>query len=362
MQKEALLCLEDGASFRGRAFGRLAETFGEVVFNTSMTGYQEILTDPSYAGQIVTMTQPEIGNYGTNDEDAEASAPFVRGFVVRECSRIFSSWRGKENLNEYLDRHAIAGIAELDTRALVRHIRSRGAMRGGISSQDLDPTSLTARVLQQQPMLGSDFVKEVTASSSYEWLAEAERYHVVALDYGIKRNILRCLAALGCKITVVPAQTTASDILELAPDGVFLSNGPGDPEPLDYAVENIQKLLNQVPVFGICLGHQLLARALGGKTFKMKFGHRGGNHPVKNLITGKIEITSHNHGFAVDPDSLNPREVEPTHLNLNDQTLEGIRHRLCPAFSVQYHPEAAPGPRDSLYLFEEFIQLMQQNV
>ena len=361
MTDSAVLCLEDGTSFLGRAFGSPQETFGEVVFNTSMTGYQEILTDPSYAGQIVVMTQPQIGNYGTNSEDSESRKPFVRGFVVRECSPIFSSWRGESTLEEYLGQNSIGGIADLDTRSLVRHIRSRGAMRGVISNRDLDPDSLRRRVLQQPQMEGSDFVQEVTTDSLYRWPAEAPKFHVVALDYGIKTNILRCLAKRGCRITVMPAQSSAEDVLSLAPDGIFLSNGPGDPEPLDYAVDSIQKLLKRVPLFGICLGHQLLARALGGRTFKMKFGHRGGNQPVKNLITGKIEITSHNHGFAVDPDSLDNQQVQPTHVNLNDQTLEGLRHRYLPIFSVQYHPEASPGPRDSLYLFDEFIQLMKQD-
>lgn len=362
MNESAVLCLEDGKVFRGRAFGSLQEAFGEVVFNTSMTGYQEVLTDPSYAGQIVTMTQPQIGNYGTNSEDCESRRPFVRGFVVRECSPIYSNWRGESTLNDYLEQHGIAGISEIDTRALVRHIRSRGAMRGVISRQDGDLEALLQRILGQPEMKGSDFVKEVTTDRAYDYSSDAAvDFHVVALDYGIKTNILRCLSSRACRLTVVPARTPAQDVLDLSPDGVFLSNGPGDPEPLDYAVDNIGKLLGRVPVFGICLGHQLLARALGGSTFKMKFGHRGGNQPVKNLITKRVEITSHNHGFAVDPESLNQREIQPTHLNLNDQTLEGLRHRYLPAFSVQYHPEASPGPHDSLYLFDDFIQLMKQD-
>ena len=361
MTDSAVLCLEDGTAFLGRTFGSPQETFGEVVFNTSMTGYQEVLTDPSYAGQIVVMTHPQIGNYGTNSEDSESRRPFVRGFVVRECSPIFSNWRGQSTLSDYLGQNSIGGISDLDTRSLVRHIRRRGAMRGAISSRDLDPEALQRRVLQQPPMAGSDFVREVTTDSFYHWPAEAPEFHVVALDYGIKTNILRCLAKRGCRVTVMPARSSPEDILSLAPDGVFLSNGPGDPEPLDYAVDSIRKLLNRVPLFGICLGHQLLARALGGRTFKMKFGHRGANQPVKNLITGKIEITSHNHGFAVDPESLDDRQVQTTHVNLNDQTLEGLRHRYLPIFSVQYHPEASPGPRDSLYLFDEFIQLMNQD-
>lgn len=359
-QKRAVLYLEDGTRFDGYSFGAEGESLGEVVFNTSMTGYQEVLTDPSYAGQIVVMTQPEIGNYGTNPEDTESVRPFVEGFVVRECSPIFSSWRGEQTLHDYLVSYGICGISELDTRALVRHIRQLGAMRGIISTVDDDSQSLQAKVLQHPSMTGSDYVRAVTADHSYPWDCETPRFRVVAYDFGIKRNILRCLAARNCQLTVVPATTTAEHVLALDPDGIFLSNGPGDPEPLDYAVENVRKLIGRKPLFGICLGHQLLGLAFGGKTFKLKFGHRGANQPVKNLITNKVEITSQNHGFAVDPDSLKASEIQLTHINLNDQTLEGLRHRYLPAYSVQYHPEASPGPHDSLYLFDDFISMMKE--
>lgn len=359
MPTDALLYLEDGTLFEGRSFGSPAVSIGEVVFNTAMTGYQEVLTDPSYAGQIVAMTSPQIGNYGTNLEDEESRRPFVSGFVVRECSPVFSNWRGRETLNDYLVNHGIRGISELDTRALVRHIRSRGAMRGIIADQDVSESELRRRVLEHPTMEGSDYVRQVTTDKPYQVEVSDPRFHVVAYDFGIKRNILRCLSARGCKVTVVAAETRAEDALSLDPDGIFLSNGPGDPEPLSYAVDNVRKLLGRRPVFGICLGHQLLGLAVGGRTFKMKFGHRGANQPVKNLLTGKVEITSHNHGFAVDPDSLDHSRIEPTHFNLNDQTLEGFRHRSLPAFSVQYHPEASPGPHDSLYLFDDFIQMME---
>ncbi len=360
MRRRALLCLEDGISFEGEAFGAGGESFGEVVFNTSMTGYQEVLTDPSYAGQIVIMTQPEMGNYGTNAEDVESRRPFVQGFVVRDCSPVFSNWRGHETLDGYLQKEGIVAIADLDTRSLVRRIRSQGAMRGGISTEDLDPTSLCRKVLQWPEMKGSDYVSKVTTSAAYDYPGERPRYRVVAYDFGIKTNILRNLSRRGCEVTVLPASAGAEDVLDLKPDGIFLSNGPGDPEPLQGAVDNIRKLIGKKPIFGICLGHQLLGLAFGGKTFKMKFGHRGGNQPVKNLVTGKVEITVHNHGFAVDPDSLPESELQLTHVNLNDQTLEGFRHRYLPVLSVQYHPEASPGPRDSLYLFDEFIQMMDQ--
>jgi len=355
---EAILCLENGSVYTGVSFGARGESLGEVVFNTSMTGYQEVLTDPSYAGQIVTMTQPEMGNYGINSEDVESRQPFVRGFVVRECSRIHSNWRAEEALSDYLARHGICGIAEIDTRRLVREIRTAGAMRGIISSVDFDPASLARKVAAHPPMAGSDYVRTVTVDQAYSWAAENPRFQVVAYDFGIKTNILRSLAARGCELQVVPASTPAEDALGLRPDGIFLSNGPGDPEALDYVVRNVRRLVGRVPVFGICLGHQLLALALEGRTFKLKFGHRGANQPVKNLLTQRVEITSQNHGFAVDPDSLDAGEVELTHINLNDQTVEGLRHRRHPLFSVQYHPEASPGPHDSLYLFDDFTAMM----
>ena len=359
-QRKAVLYLEDGTLFEGVAFGAPSETIGEVVFNTSMTGYQEVLTDPSYAGQIVVMTHPQIGNYGINSEDEESHRPFVEGFVVRECSPIFSSWRGETTLNEYLLENSIVGIAETDTRALVRHIRGQGAMRGIIASADLDTARLRERVLEHPPMEGSDYVRAVSSRESYRSQGRESRFQVVAYDFGIKKNILRCLNQRGCDVTVVPSATSAEDVLDLEPDGIFLSNGPGDPEPLQQIVSELRKLVTRKPTFGICLGHQLLGLTFGGRTYKLKFGHRGSNQPVKNLIANRIEITSHNHGFAVDPDSLKEAEIQPTHINLNDQTLEGFRHRYLPVFSVQYHPEAAPGPHDSLYLFDHFIELMKE--
>jgi carbamoyl-phosphate synthase small subunit len=362
---KAILALEDGRIFEGQTFGAVGETTGEVVFNTSMCGYQEILTDPSYCGQIVVMTYPHIGNYGTNESDEESRKTYVEGFVAREFSAISSSWRSSTSLEHYLIEHGIVSISEVDTRALVLHIRSRGAMRGIISATNLDPDRLVAQARSIRSMLGCDLASSVSCNSAYTCRnstvgLDAERFNVVAFDYGIKRNIVNNLNRVGCDLTIVPASTGAEEVLALHPDGVFLSNGPGDPEPLEYAAATIRNLLGRVPVFGICLGHQLMGLAFGGKTYKLKFGHRGGNQPVKNLHTSRVEITAQNHGFAVDPDSLDPNKVELTHVNLNDGTVEGIRHRTLPAFSVQYHPEASPGPHDSHYLFEEFKKLMQE--
>jgi carbamoyl-phosphate synthase small subunit len=328
-----------------------------------MTGYQEILTDPSYAGQVVVMTYPHIGNYGTNSQDDESRKPFVEGFVAREFSAVHSNWRAQQGLEEYLRHHNIVAISDVDTRAIVRHIRTRGALRGIISSVDPEPARLVERAREVRSMLGCDLASQVSCDQPYPWQgpgdAPAERpYKVVAYDFGIKHNILNNLARLGCSVIVVPGSTCAEDALTHKPDGIFLSNGPGDPEPLENAVRTIRSLLGRVPVFGICLGHQLMGLAFGGKTFKLKFGHRGANQPVKNLLTGQVEITAQNHGFAVDPDSISQSEVELTHVNLNDNTLEGMRHKSLPAFSVQYHPEASPGPHDSHYLFEEFKRLM----
>lgn len=360
MIKPALLVLSNGKFFRGTVFGSAGETIGEVCFNTSMTGYQEILTDPSYCGQIVTMTYPHIGNYGVNPEDMESDRIQVAGFVVREGSDIPSNFRATQSLPEFLREREIVGIQGIDTRALTRLIRDEGAMNGIISAIDLDPESLLKKVRQAPSMTGQDLARVVTRQSWEIWKAnhDAASFKVVAVDFGIKYNILRQLADHGCETTIVPAQTSAEDILALNPDGIFLSNGPGDPAAVSYAIETVRHLLGKKPVFGICLGHQILALARGAKTYKLKFGHRGGNHPVKHLATGKIEITSQNHGFAVDVDSL-PNTIEPTHWNLNDQTLEGFRCTDLPAFSVQYHPEASPGPHDARYLFQDFIHLME---
>ena len=363
----AVLVLADGTVFEGTSFGASGEFIGEVCFNTSMAGYQEILTDPSYAGQMVNMTYPLIGNYGVNDEDFESGRIYMGGFIVRESSRIMSNWRASGGLDEFLVHHGIVGLEGIDTRALTRHIRSRGAMEGALSSVDLDPESLVEKVRKAPGLVGRDLVREVTVPKAYTWeegLEGEPEYHVVAYDFGIKTNILRLLATNGCRVTVVPATATTDEILGLDPDGVFLSNGPGDPEPLKYAIESIRGLLGRKPVFGICLGHQLLGLALGGRTYKLKFGHRGANQPVMNGDTERVEITAQNHGFAVDTESLGEcafGEVERTHWNLNDRTSEGMRCREAGAFSVQYHPEASPGPHDSRYLFEQFTDLMRDS-
>ena len=357
----AILALEDGTVFRGKAFAGKGEVFGEVVFNTSMTGYQEVLTDPSYKGQIVTMTYPLIGNYGINPDDVESSQIRVEGFVVREYEPVPSNWRSRETLSQYLDERGIIGMEGVDTRALTRHIRLAGAMKGIISTQDADVASLVEKAKAPPGLVGRDLVKEVTCDRAYDWPASPEaRFRVVAIDCGIKYNIARHLTKRGCAVTIVPAHTTAEDIRAMNPDGVFLSNGPGDPEPVMYTVETVRNLLADFPTFGICLGHQLLGLALGGKTYKLKFGHHGSNHPVKNLRTGKVEISAQNHGFCVDMDSIKDPDVELTHLNLNDQTVEGMRHRTLPVFSVQYHPEASPGPHDADYLFDQFIEMMEE--
>ena len=374
MTQTAKLALEDGTVFTGKAFGADGEVDGEVCFNTSMTGYQEILTDPSYRGQIVTMTYPEIGNCGVNAEDMESGKPHLSGFVVRELSRVASNFRADGELHEYLAQHGIVGIKGIDTRALVRRIRIHGALKGVLSTVDTDDTSLVAKAAASPGLVGRDLAREVMPEEPINWdeplspwatmtpvekKAElpADAPHVVALDYGMKWNIARHLFNMGCRVTILPGTATADDVMGLKPDGVFLSNGPGDPEPIEYAQEAIRDLLGRRPIFGICLGHQLLSLACGAKTFKLKFGHRGANQPVMNHATGRVEITCQNHGFAVDADTL-PDHLEVTHLNLNDQTIEGVRHLNQPAFSVQYHPEASAGPHDSNYLFEQFRQML----
>jgi carbamoyl-phosphate synthase small subunit len=360
---KAILALEDGTLYEGCSFGREGETTGEVVFNTALCGYQEVLTDPSYAGQIVTMTYPHIGNYGVNLEDTESVRPQVAGFVVREASTLASSWRASGELHRYLDEAGVVGISEIDTRALTRHLRTVGAQRGVISTLTADRDALVDRARASPSMIGRDLAREVTCAEPFRFDLATPRqdpFKVVAYDFGMKQNILRMLAATGCDVTVVPATTPAADVLAQDPDGVFLSNGPGDPEPCTYAIESAREIMERrIPLFGICLGHQILGLACGGRTFKLKFGHRGANHPVKNLATGHVEVTSQNHGFSVDPALFRRPEFELTHVNLNDHTVEGFRHKELPVVSVQYHPEASPGPHDSHYLFDDFIQLMR---
>ncbi len=374
----ATLVLADGRTFQGEAFGASGETLGEVVFNTSMSGYQEILTDPSYCGQLVVMTSPLIGNYGVNPEDFESEKPHLRGFIIKELSGIHSNWRSKGSLDDFLKEHNIIGIQGIDTRALTLHIREKGAQQAILSTESDDVPALLKKVTDAPGLVGRDLVKEVTCKVPYYWTegeweitggrtllknpSESSNgndlFFVVAYDFGIKRNILRKLKQSGCRVRVVPADTSAEEVLAMDPDGVFLSNGPGDPEGVPYAMESVQKLVGKIPLFAICLGHQILSLALGGKTYKLQFGHHGGNQPIMNLETRKVEITSQNHGFAVDAESM-PDGLEVASLNLNDKTVEGIRHKDLSILSVQYHPEASPGPRDSDYLFEEFIQMMK---
>ncbi len=374
---KALLALEDGRTFQCRSFTGPGETGGEVVFNTGMSGYQEVLTDPSYKGQMVTMTYPLIGNYGVNEGDIESGRIQVSAFIIKENQPFPSNFRSQQTLSQYLESQNIIGVEDLDTRALTRHIRNAGAMRGIISTHDLEPESLVQKVQAIPSIKGRDLAKAVTTQSPYRWkdnkpvllskneapgpgiwLEKGRKPSVVAMDLGIKYNIIRCLESTGFEVVVVPAATDAETILKMAPDGVFLSNGPGDPEPVGYAIDTVKKIVGKKPVFGICLGHQILGIALGGKTYKLKFGHRGANQPVKNLETGKVEITSQNHGFAVDADSVDSSTLEITHINLNDNTVEGLKHKSLPAFSVQYHPEASPGPHDAAYLFDQFKEMI----
>ena len=376
---EAVLALEDGLIFEGKSIGASGETSGEIVFNTSMTGYQEILTDPSYAGQIVVLTYPLIGNYGVNAEDEESSRPFAEGLVVREAADSADHWRLDGSLPDYLEKHGIVAIAEIDTRALVRHIRQQGAMRAVIASGEVDRDLLVEKARQAPEMVGRDLASRVSCREAYRWEkpsveifpedssgsrsrpdAGEPPMKVVALDFGIKHNILRLMVDSGLEVTVVPAMSSAARILAMNPDGIFLSNGPGDPEPVAYAIRTARELIGKKPMLGICLGHQILGLAVGGSTYKLRFGHHGGNHPVMRMQTGQVEITAQNHGFAVDIASL-PESIEVTHVNLNDQTLEGFRHRSAPLFCVQYHPESSPGPHDSRYLFEEFKRVIRQH-
>ena len=356
--KPAVLILADGRTFHGESFGAIVETTGEVCFNTGMTGYQEIITDPSYCRQIVTKTAPHIGNYGVNPDDIESNRIQVAGFVIKEETTIPSNWRATQSIGSYLYDHSIVGIQNIDTRAITRHIRDKGAMNGIISSVDIDVKNLKVKLNNVPDMVGLDLAKKVTTKATYKWSTNDKgKYQVAAIDYGIKYNILRLLESHDCNITVFPATCTTDELLEFGPDGVFLSNGPGDPAAVTYGIDMVRNILGLKPIFGICLGHQILAIALGAKTYKLKFGHRGINHPVRNEETSIVEITSQNHGFGVDLDSL-PENVIPTHINLNDRTLEGLRCKDVPAFSVQYHPESSPGPHDSLYLFQQFIDMM----
>ncbi len=376
---KALLALEDGRTFSCRSFTGPGETSGEAVFNTSMTGYQEVLTDPSYRGQMVTMTYPLIGNYGVNPDDVESDRIQVAGFIVREYQNFPSNYKSTGTLADYLKAQGIMGVDELDTRALTRHIRKNGALRSVMSTIDLDPDSLVKKARMTRSMVGCDLVREVTCGTAYRWIDNApqaiataldsgenlflergRRHAVIAFDFGIKYNIIRCLESAGCEVIVVPATTSAQTIKAMNPDGVFLSNGPGDPEPLTYAIETVRDLLKYKPLFGICLGHQILSFAFGGQTYKLKFGHRGGNQPVQNMFTKKVEITSQNHGFAADMNSLKGKDLDVFHMNLNDNTVEGLKHKTLPVFGVQYHPEASPGPHDAAYLFDEFVKMMKR--
>lgn len=355
---KAKLALEDGTVFNGFSFGAEGEAYGEVVFNTSMTGYQEIITDPSYKGQIVTMTYPLIGNYGVNPDDVESRRPFLEGFVVKECSNVTSNWRAKNSLDKYLSKNNIVGIEGIDTRALTRHIRIKGEMKAVISTRDLNDSSLIEKAKKSFGLIGRDLIKDASCKSKKTW-NEKGKYKVVVLDCGVKYNILRELEKNNCRVVYIPANTEAGDILAMKPDGLLLSNGPGDPAGAPYVVKTVKTLLGKIPIFGICLGHQMLGMAMGGKTYKLKFGHHGANHPVKDMKTGKIHITVQNHGFCVDIDSLG-KDVEITHINLNDKTLEGLKHKKLPVFSVQFHPEAGPGPNDAKYLFKEFVKMMDK--